>query len=131
MFFITRLQNEGGLFMKEMCVSINEARFLLSNLRTIWANYDFDEKSREYDRRVPDIFICDDDVEVMLNEVHYLPNQRVRYVREYQVKYHEKVYVFEISVHIIEDIVHRFSLNVYTPAGDGVGGLVKLISQSL
>ncbi len=109
---------------------VNEAKFLLSNLRTVWSNYDFDEKSKDHNRRVPDIFIGED-VEVMLNEVFYLPEQKVRYIREYQVKYNENVYVFEIAVYIVEDIVHRFKLNVYTPAGDGVGGLIQLFSHNL
>lgn len=117
--------------MKEKALLVAEAKFLICKMKTIWNNYDFNETSKEYQRRVPDIFI-DADVEVMLNEVQYFPGEFTsKYVREYQVKYGEDVFVFELSANIHEDIVHRFMLNVYTPVGDGLGGLLRLITQDV
>lgn len=117
--------------MKEKALLVLEAKLLISRMRTVWEDYDFNETSKEYQRRVPDIFI-DDDVEVMLNEVQYFPDEYIsKYVREYQVKYGDDIFVFELSANIREDIVHRFVLNVYTPAGDGRGGLLRLITQDV
>lgn len=117
--------------MKDRSALVCEAKYLISRLRTVWDEYDFSEKIESYEKRVPKIFIYDN-VEVMLDEVHYYEySTGARYVREYQVKYNGNVYVFEVSVNILENIVKSLKLDVFTPAGDGAGGLVKLVSQNV
>lgn len=117
--------------MKNKAALVCEAKYLVSRLKTIWDEYDFEEKFETPENRVPKIFIYEN-VEVMLDEVHYFNfNTGARYVREHQVKYRGTIYVFELSVNIVENIVKCFTLDVSTPVGDGTGGLVKLVSQNV
>lgn len=116
--------------MREKKTFVAEARYLLSVMRTVWDDYDFSETSNVYEHRVPNIYF-DTDVELMVNEVHYIPGRICKYIREYQIKYGENVYVFKLSSRIENEIVRCFEVDVSIPAGDGKGGLLKLFSENL
>lgn len=116
--------------MLERKAFLSEARYLSSVMRIVWDNYDFSETSNVYAHRVPEICF-DADVKVMVNEIHHVQGRSQKYIRECQIEYGKNTYVFELSTHIEEGIVHRFTLDVYTPAGDGKGGLLKLFSENV
>ena len=110
-------------FLKE------RAEFLVEHLRTDWKNYDFSEKSRIHEKRVPEIYFFVD-VEVVMNEVrHEKTGFMEEYVREKQITFEGNTFIFEISAQIADRIVQKFYLDVFTPAGDGKGGIVNLLSQ--
>ena len=105
------------------------AEFLLEHMRTFWKNYDFSEKSKVNEKRVPEM-LFDVEVEVMLNEVRHDKTGYVElYVREKQITFEGDTFIFELTAYIVDRIVQKFYLDVYTPAGDGKGGIVNLISQ--
>ena len=107
-----------------------EAMALYEHVKTIWDNYDFDEKSSVIDRRVPKLkFLVE--VEHMCEEVIHIEGLNERYIRECQVKYNNNVYIFEIYTRISSKKVVGYYLEVYTPAGDGVGGKHFLFKERL
>ena len=105
---------------------IAEAKYLVDRMNTVWDEYDFSETSLVYERRVPKIRF-DLDVNVMVNEVHRITNRANRYVREVQIEYNGNIYIFELSTCLdSENKPYRYCLDVYVPAGDAKGGVVKV-----
>ncbi len=116
--------------MKDKKQLVAEARQLYGVMETVWDNYDFSEMSNLYEHRVPEMKF-NADIQVMVNEVHYIPGRPSMYVREYQVSYNNQEYIFQLAAHIEEDFVRKFVVTVAVPAGDGRGGVHRLFSENL
>ncbi|MBR4110318.1 MAG: hypothetical protein IKK43_01335 [Clostridia bacterium] len=102
------------------------ARYLYSNLNTVWDDYDFTETSPLVEKRVPQLKF-NVDVTVMVDDVyHNVRGETEEFVRMQQIKYANEVYIFAISTHLNAGTVARYSMNIYTPAGDGKGGYYLL-----
>ena len=114
--------------MKDMVVLRKEAEFLNSQLITIWTKYDFTNRSENYERRVPNIEFKVP-VKWVLNEVERYPKG---YVRECQIEYNGNTYIFEIITWLADEhTVQKYHLEIYVPAGDGVGGKNLILSERL
>lgn len=107
------------------------AKTLSRYVRTDWSNYDFTENSSELERRVPQIIFDVEDVKVVLNEVQKNDGNRVGYTRECQVEYLKHTFIYKMIVISKRNGGFDFKLEVYTPAGDGKGGIYKLFSEKL
>lgn len=107
-----------------------KARYLSTKMKTIWTSYDFTERSANPNKRVPNIEF-DVPVKVDLNEVHHYKDDKEVYLREYQFQYEGETFIFELATHLIRSSVEKYWLEVYTPAGDGVGGKHFLFSEKL
>lgn len=107
----------------------NTAKLLHWNMRTDWSGYDFSEKSVMYEERVPKLeFLVD--VDVLVDEVTYRTDgDEEKYTREVQVRYEGDNFVFFVTTNVKSKTVRAYSLKVYTPAGDGKGGLYLLFKE--
>ena len=106
------------------------ARYLYSNLNAVWDNYDFTETSKLLEQRVPQIKF-NVDVTVMVDDVYHNIRDKVEeFVRMQQIKYNGETYIFAITTHLNDGMVERYSVNIYTPAGDGKGGYYRLYEVS-
>lgn len=102
------------------------ARYLYGNLNTVWDNYDFTETSALLEKRVPQLKF-NVEVQNMVNDVyHNVRGEAEEYVRMQQIKYEDETYIFAISTHLKAGMVQRYSVKIYTPAGDGKGGYYLL-----
>ena len=112
--------------MKNFRALADVARYLYSNLNTVWDNYDFTETSNLLEQRVPQLKF-NVDVTVMVDEVYHNVRDMIEeFVRMQQIKYENEVYIFAITTHLNNGMVERYSMNIYTPAGDGKGGYYLL-----
>lgn len=102
------------------------ARYLYSNLNTVWDDYDFTETSPLVEKRVPQLKF-NVEVTVMVDDVYHNTRGKIEeFVRMQQIKYKDETYIFAISTHLNAGMVERYSMNIYTPAGDGKGGYYLL-----
>lgn len=112
--------------MRNFRVLADVARYLYSNLNTVWDNYDFTETSPMLENRVPQLKF-NVEVEVMDDNIyHNIHENAEEFVRMQQIKYENEVYIFAISTHINAGMAERYSMKIYTPAGDGRGGYYQL-----
>ena len=118
--------------MKDFELLRKKAKALNGKMKTIWTAYDFTERSSNPNKRVPDIEFSVP-VKVDLNEVHHSKDEYdvEVYRREYQVQYEGDTFIFELATHLVKGTVKKYFLEVYTPAGDGVGGKYKLFSEKI
>ena len=97
----------------------NEAEFLSRNIVTIWHDYDYNEKTSEIEKRVPKIEIRVNGVKVIFEKIYADKNAekcngKEEYVREYEIQYNGHTYIFRIRVNVVNGIVSKFSLKVFT-----------------
>lgn len=106
---------------------VDVAKYLYGHVSTVWDNYDFTEKSINCERRVPELSF-DVDVKLMKDEVYHkdIDLSDEKYVRVKHIKYQEDVYIFVVTTWLQHGVVSRYSLEIYTPAGDGKGGIYRL-----
>lgn len=106
---------------------VDVAKYLYSHVSTIWDNYDFTEKSVNYEHRVPE-FSFDVSVEFMKDEVYHnqVSLHDEKYARVKHIKYQEEVYIFVVTTWLHAGVVSRYSMEIFTPAGDGKGGYYRL-----
>lgn len=107
-----------------------EAKYLISKMTTFWGDYDFNEISCVPDKRVPKLKF-DADVKIVLDEVELVHCSYERYIREVQLEYNGTTYIFEISSHVYGGVVNSYWLEVYTPAGDGMGGKKFILGEKI
>ena len=93
----------------------DEARELSKHVSTCWDNYDFSEKTENWERRVPKIYFNDIvDVEVKVREPeHIIGFGYEKFIRRYEVTYRDKNYVFVVTVDSFWNCVKSFWLTVY------------------
>ena len=93
----------------------SDARELSTHVTTLWDEYDFSEKSENWDKRIPKIdFTGVADVESKCREPeHVMGFGYEKYIRRYEVTYRDKHYVFVITVDSHWGCVRKFWLTVY------------------
>ena len=116
--------------MKDFAALWEKAKFLNSKMKTIWTSYDFTERSTNPNKRVPDIEF-DVTIKLDVNEVHHYKEDTEIYLREFQFQYEGDTFIFEVATHLVGKTVKKYFLEVYTPAGDGVGGKHFLFSEKI
>ena len=116
--------------MKNFEALREKAKFLSTKMKTIWTSYDFTERSPNLERRVPNIEF-EVPIKIDLNEVHHYKEDYEVYLREFQFQYEGNTYIFELATYLEGKTVKKYFLEVYTPAGDGVGGKHFLFSEKL
>lgn len=119
--------------MKNYEALMEEARFLSKHVKTVWTNYDWNEKSAIAEVRVPKLVFSDDvQVEWMYEDTRtFKYDIDTHYVRECQVKYNDNVYIFEISTRETGKMVTGYVLEVLIPVGDGVGAKKSLFFERI
>lgn len=95
-----------------------------------WYQHDLLLLPELHEEKVPH-FTFSTNVWVMVDEVHCYDNLPSCYVRECQVEYHGDVFIFEVMAVVEKAQIVVKQIDVYTPAGDGVGGIHHLFSAKL
>lgn len=101
--------------MKDIRYFMENARHLSSHVITNWDNYDFKEKSKDVEKRVPAMRIAAiKDVEVVekaMEHIHSLGYEK--FIRNYEVTYKDAKYQFTITVSSYLGCVQMYELAVY------------------
>lgn len=101
---------------------------LYQHVGLTWQEHGIALKSELHDENVPQLTFPSG-VEIMVNEVHCYANYPGYYIRECQVEYEGKVYTFEVTSKEEQESIVVKRVEVYTPAGDGFGGLHLLLTE--
>lgn len=93
----------------------SDARELSAHVITKWDGYDFSEKSEDWDKRVPRIeFAGISDVDWKARKPEHVEGFGYeKFIRRYEVTYHDKHYVFVITVDSHFGCVRKFWLTAY------------------
>ena len=121
---------EVSMAMMNENVIARDAMYLLDKMNTIWIDYDFDETSQLFETKVPRIRF-DTNVTIALDEVELFHCPYAKYIREVQLEYNDNIYIFEVLPCICDGVVTSYIVDVFTPAGDGVGGKKYIISERI